>query len=328
MIDGEGDAGEGDKGEEADREREEADREREEEAESEAESDDDGEAEHGSEEDVEAEREAELERERDAEREHEAAREAAREREQECEAEAERERERQREQNAARLRRQQESLDFWGTIPRRRNNPPQEPERTQAGATQARRETPAGSSSAHAALRMRRSTTRPENVEGLRSDEESRRFRVRGGLRTVRRTLTAQRPGQPQPQPVRGINPHDLTGLHSWRQSSALRLNFAAYAHGDGNTRTDMQRLRDMERVQGRSDAAAEFEAYADTHRWFIIPDSIRADRTLARDEHDATYVDMMDGYLALIIADGRTAEFFNMHNIPLVTTGDALVGR
>lgn len=62
-----------------------------------------------------------------------------------------------------------------------------------------------------------------------------------------------------------------------------------------------------------------------DAHRWSRIPATIRTDRTFARDEQEATCVDVMDTFMARVVNDGL---FIRVRNLPLVAVGDSLIAR
>ena len=177
---------------------------------------------------------------------------------------------------------------------------------------------------------MRRDTGAPTEEAGLRTNEEARRIPVWTKPRVVRRSPTARLPvrmqmGRPQARPVRALNPATLSGVHQWDRHPVQNPPYSDTVYDTNNNRFDMRRFREMERVQGRADAVEEWEFFRYAHTWFRIPSTIRTDRTFARDEQDATYVDMMDTFIANMLANPRPVR---MRNLPFITAGDALLSR
>ena len=149
--------------------------------------------------------------------------------------------------------------------------------------------------------------------------------------RTLRRTNTAHTPrgrrnNIPRPVPKRFINQRDLTGDHAWDLYPAEDMDFDTNVNDVNNRTFDMYRFRQMMEREGIADANGEWLYFVHCHHWFRIPRTIRTDRTFARDEQDAIYLDHMDRYLHRIMTDDSVR--IRMRNLPLVATGYALFGR
>ena len=172
---------------------------------------------------------------------------------------------------------------------------------------------------------LRRSTAEPEVGGGLRTDLFARQVPYPQYPNTVRVSPTAVRPGLQHVPAVRRINPTHMTGLHDWTMTPAPQRDYGSFVYEDQTGRLDVQRFRDMERLQGRRDADAEYRAFRQAHRWFTIPRTIRTDRSLARDEQDAAYVDRMDTFIARAVVEGYR---MRMRLIPMIANGDALMSR
>lgn len=64
---------------------------------------------------------------------------------------------------------------------------------------------------------------------------------------------------------------------------------------------------------------------FINVHKWFLTPDTISVDRTFARNELDAVYVDQIDRFIVYAAATGFN---FGIEVLPLVAGGDALMSR
>ena len=187
----------------------------------------------------------------------------------------------------------------------------------------ARRETPAGSAGQHEAM-LRRSTRTDENFPEDNADADDDT-----PLPTIPNRLipskTARRPGVRYEQPVRAIDMRDMTGRHAWEAGRCTQMDFASFVtHGTGG-RQDMVNFREIRERDGMAAAVAEWTYFRNSHLWFEIPSTVRTDRTFARDETEAIYLDHMDAFLRRTI---RTYQHIEMRNLPLVATGHTLMGR
>ena len=175
-------------------------------------------------------------------------------------------------------------------------------------------------------MRRTKRTTRPDGEEAQDAETEDDAGADLPTIPdTLQRSITARLPGVPYVPPVRRINMNDMTGRHQWNATRCTDMDYDGFVTHGTNGRKDMQTFREIREREGLASALAEWTYFSNSHTWYQILRTIRTDRTFARDEADAIYVDHMDTFLNRAI---RTYRQIEMRNLPLVATGHTLMGR